>query len=666
MKNWLFLLSFLMIFSACRDDEFDAPPTDFTDPGLTVTHTIAELKASHILGEYNQIDEDMILSGIIVADDASGNFYQRLVIDDGTAGIEVGIRANDLFNLYPMGRRIYVKAKDLWIGDYNGVVQLGGSVEQDGNFQRINGIEEILISQYIVGGALEGQPAPLELSINEINTSHISRLVKISNAEFAPGSRNTSYADAVSDPPQSVNHIVQDCNGGSVIMRTSGYCNFATSITPSGNGSVTAIYSVFGTDRQLFIRDTTDVDMPGATCNQSIETKDISEIRALFTSSEINAPSVVIEGIVISDRANGNFNGQNAVIQQEGEKGIVLRFTSEHNLDLGMKVRADLSGGSISEFNGLLQVGNLNTAQTEIVSSGNSITPADVSVDDVLSNFAEYESTLVKFENVNLTGGTWGDGVTLSDGTASISVFTFFSASFSGLSVPATANSIVAIVGEFNSPQLNLRNAMDIDGETTGGGDPELASVAMIQDLWSGSATTISSNYFIEGVVISDYASLNITGRNLVLQDGDRGIVIRFADEHAFPLGANLRVTVANQELSDFNGLLQVNNVPNANATDIGSSMTVTPNVVTIAEILAAPDDLESTLVQIVDATISGSSTFDGNTTVTDASGSIPMYTRADATVASVSVPSGAVQLTAIVGDFNEVQLNLRNENDID
>ncbi|NNE28966.1 MAG: hypothetical protein HKN16_04995, partial [Saprospiraceae bacterium] len=337
MKNWYVIAVLVLLFSACRDDEFDTPPTTFVDPGLEVTHTIAELKASHILGEFYQIEEEMTLSGIITADDRTGNFYQRLIIEDGTAGIELLLRANDLFNLYPVGRRLYVKATDMWIGDYNGVIQLGGSIEVDGSFQNVNGVEEVLIPEYIVGGALEGVPDPLEVSISDLGFDHISRLVKLDGVEFAPGSRNVPYADGLSNPPQSVNHILQDCNGSTIILRTSGYCDFTGSITPTGNGSITAVYSVFGSDQQMYIRDTTDVDMTEATCSQNVQTMDISAVRDLFTGSELNAPAAVVEGIVISDRENGNINGQNAVVQQEGGEGIVLRFDSDHSFALGTK-----------------------------------------------------------------------------------------------------------------------------------------------------------------------------------------------------------------------------------------------------------------------------------------------------------------------------------------
>jgi hypothetical protein len=40
--------------------------------------------------------------------------------------MEVKINATNLFNTFPVGRRIYIKLNGLTIGDYNGNFQLGG------------------------------------------------------------------------------------------------------------------------------------------------------------------------------------------------------------------------------------------------------------------------------------------------------------------------------------------------------------------------------------------------------------------------------------------------------------------------------------------------------------------------------------------------------------
>ena len=122
---------------------------------------------------------------------------------------------------------------------------------------------------------------------------------------------------------------------------------------------------------------------------------------------------------------------------------------------------------------------------------------------------------------------------------------------------------------------------------------------------------------------------------------------------------------ISGQEVSDFNGLVQLNNIPNANASVTSAGVVITPIEVGIDEVLASPDDFESRLVKFNGVTISGATTFNGNTTVSDGSNDIPMFTRADATFSDDAVPGGSVNLTGIIGDFNGVQINIRSAADV-
>jgi autotransporter-associated beta strand protein len=68
----------------------------------------------------------------------------------------------------------------------------------------------------------------------------------------------------------------------------------------------------------------------------------------------------------------------------------------------------------------------------------------------------------------------------------------------------------------------------------------------------------------------------------------------------------------------------------------------------------------------IENATISGSSTFEGSTTVDDGTGSLQMFTRSAASFASQSIPQGVVRLTCVVSEFNDRQVFIRNLGDIE
>lgn len=74
------------------------------DPNLPVTHTIAELKLL-FSGTNLKLTDDIIISGIVVANDKSGNIFNQIIIDDGSAGISVAIDQNALNGEFPSGKK---------------------------------------------------------------------------------------------------------------------------------------------------------------------------------------------------------------------------------------------------------------------------------------------------------------------------------------------------------------------------------------------------------------------------------------------------------------------------------------------------------------------------------------------------------------------------------
>ncbi|MFW1420273.1 DUF5689 domain-containing protein, partial [Vibrio parahaemolyticus] len=73
------------------------------------------------------------------------------------------------------------------------------------------------------------------------------------------------FADAINKT--TVSHTLRLCGVGTVYLRTSGFADFAAIKTPRGNGSIRGIYTIFGTQKQIQIRDTGDVQMNGIRCS---------------------------------------------------------------------------------------------------------------------------------------------------------------------------------------------------------------------------------------------------------------------------------------------------------------------------------------------------------------------------------------------------------------
>jgi hypothetical protein len=247
---------------ACVDLDFDQPPAGGLDPNLPVNTTIADLKARHHLGQYEQITDDVILGAVVISDDATGNFYKQLVIQDATGGIELRIEMVDIHNVYPVGRKVYVKAKGLWLGDYNGLTQLGAG--HDAVKDELIRIPESLVGEFIIAATYGNAVTPVVKSIDELTLADVSTLIKLEGVQFVSGDAGQTYADAVLQ--QTLNRQIEDCAHNRVIVRSSGFASFAGVPTPQGGGSLVGVLGVYNTDFQFAIRDLNDVSMTGDRC----------------------------------------------------------------------------------------------------------------------------------------------------------------------------------------------------------------------------------------------------------------------------------------------------------------------------------------------------------------------------------------------------------------
>ncbi|MBM3412835.1 MAG: hypothetical protein FJY19_05590 [Bacteroidetes bacterium] len=505
VKNLIFSVvgAALVVFSvvACKKS-YDQPAHE-GEPGIVATISIKDLKTRYTSGAAIGITDDHVIEGVVACDDRSGNYYQQIAVQDATGGILLRLGSANLFNNYPVGRKLFIKVKGLYLGQYNGTLQLGGGV--DSAYLSQGGVTLLaynLFDEHLIKGALNQPIVPLEVSATQLTTTlqdrYISTLIRLKDMEFAVTDTGKSFADA----GQSGNRIIQGCSAPSanrITLRTSNYSNFAEVKVPAGNGSIVGIYSYFGSTRQLTIRDTADVRFNSSRCGTGPTTLlPIEDLRSQYNGSALFVPNNKrITGVVISDRTTSNLNAQNIYLQQgTGLAGICVRFSSAHTFDLGDSIDINVSGQELSEYNGLLQLNNVPLGYATRVSTGKSITPRAATFSAIQTNFRTWESTLVKIINITSlvggTGGRWGGSVTMTDATGTLIAFTSSAASFANNSFPGTADSFVGYLTPFNTvKQISFRGLSDVvagSGPLPGSGGIPLTSSPYIQN-FDGIAT---------------------------------------------------------------------------------------------------------------------------------------------------------------------------------
>jgi hypothetical protein len=244
--------------SSCKKN-FDNPPGP-SDPAIVANTSIATLKAMHTTsGAYNIITTDIIISGVVVADDKSGNMYKQLFIEDATGGLQILLDANSLYGTYPVGRKVFIKCNGLTISDYNGTMELGIKATVAG-LPSLEGIPANLINQYVVGGSLNNPVVPHVVTLSQLTTGmqdrYLGTLIQLDG--FAFTNLNATYSDT-SAYKSTVNLDIKNCSNQTVIVRTSAYANFAGERVAQGRGTIYAIYTTFGSTKQLILRNTDDV-----------------------------------------------------------------------------------------------------------------------------------------------------------------------------------------------------------------------------------------------------------------------------------------------------------------------------------------------------------------------------------------------------------------------
>ena len=107
-----------------------------------------------------------------------------------------------------------------------------------------------------------------------------------------------------------------------------------------------------------------------------------------------------IEGVVISNMDLNNLTSKKGMYIQDATGAVQLRFEADHTFAYGDKLKIDLSGLSLGEYSGAIQISGIANSKATKISSGNTVTPKTVAIADFLAN--KYEGQYVAIEGVQV------------------------------------------------------------------------------------------------------------------------------------------------------------------------------------------------------------------------------------------------------------------------
>ncbi len=278
IKNLKFLIlaaiSMLVINSCVQDDDFSLPPINCG--GAEANLTLAQLQEmidqvtpeTTVEGATEKIikfDQDYIIEGYIVSSDSTGNFFKTISVQNSisnpTIGIQIEMDRTNLFNNFPLGAKVKVALTGLYAGYDRSLLKIGDAYNSGGEV-RVGRMADNKIGDHVAitcDPAVNITPVTFPDIASAMESGVINSLIKIENVQFAQ--TGITYGDAANQTTVNRDLVgaTAETNNQTIILRNSGFADFANVIVPEGSGSITAVLSKFNNDWQLFIRDTNDV-----------------------------------------------------------------------------------------------------------------------------------------------------------------------------------------------------------------------------------------------------------------------------------------------------------------------------------------------------------------------------------------------------------------------
>lgn len=239
-KKLLIILAFGLALAGCKR-EYDSPPPRVIPAGGVLS--ISELRALPIPHKFVG---DSSIYGIVTMDESTGNIYKEFYMQD-TSGMGINIQMLSSGGVFE-GDSVRISLKGTILTSFENMLQLD-SVDTDIN---------------VIKQSTGWNVAPKVLSINDIDATVQAQLVQINDVEFSGADVGGTWADG--DNQQSLNRTLVNCSGDEILVRTSGFANFANEVIPGGNGSIIAIVGQYQSDMQLYIRRPSEATLDDARC----------------------------------------------------------------------------------------------------------------------------------------------------------------------------------------------------------------------------------------------------------------------------------------------------------------------------------------------------------------------------------------------------------------
>lgn len=209
-KIFTAILTAAVLFTAC--EEFQPVFTGkYPDPQEQKIYTEADFPAgfttiSDLKDMYKAngnkpfvVQKTIFIKGQVTTSDQVGNLYKSLYIQDETAGIEIKIGKNGLYNEYKLGQWLYIDCTGLTVGDYNGMINVGYE-DPSGQYETAYLEHSYIIDAHVFKGAYGDPVQPVVVTEADLHKKvNLGRLVTIKDLKYGNHIFILAYVDPNGD-----------------------------------------------------------------------------------------------------------------------------------------------------------------------------------------------------------------------------------------------------------------------------------------------------------------------------------------------------------------------------------------------------------------------------------------------------------------------------------
>ena len=276
MKKQLYIIALLagtFKLASCMEGDWDVPegiPYGNNELEAGTTVTIAELQntyASTISSDnYKQITEDLWLRCVINGNDYGDNLYKQISVQDETGGIIIGINGSDQGAFMPVGQKLLISLKGLYIGGYGNQAQLGGLY--NGGLGRMELSDWKKHVRLIMDGSSDAlafgtmKVDTIDFDASKTMAQQAGRVVRLSGVTISRDGTPIIAPDdgSVSLVSNCVNRTLSGGNAGSkCVLRTSTYAAFKGVAIPTTPVELYGIATIYRGTWQILARTQSDL-----------------------------------------------------------------------------------------------------------------------------------------------------------------------------------------------------------------------------------------------------------------------------------------------------------------------------------------------------------------------------------------------------------------------